>query len=324
MMQNLFSVFRLKQLRTRQLQQQQLIKRENLREQLHEENVRDRQRAVLQGRYGDYVFKTLGRPPPPPPPRHSHLPGQGSEHAPTEERTPLDFLADFEQAKETGESARGEHKGQEEESSRDVHERGRESLAEHRRDLEEQEQYSQDIFLQPGSNTAQQDTRDGESGSGGQSGGHHQGGDGRGQGGQAQAGGSAAKLHMQAMLADLEVGMSSDDPVVQADTLVAALGSIVWAAHGAGHPVQAMLLARIAAHLLRQNGNKPLTTVAEVREALLRAGLDVAGKPSDRFALLPLQLLNYSRPRTTSQLRLTTERLAGGPAWLLPRMPERP
>ena len=51
--------------------------------------------------------------------------------------------------------------------------------------------------------------------------------------------------------------------------------------------------------------------------------MDVSSKPSDRFALLPLQLLNYSRPRTTSQLRLTTERLAGGPAWLLPRMPER-
>lgn len=315
MIPGLFSVLRLRQQRTRLLLQQ-MIKREHLNEQQIQEGVHDRQRAVLQGRYGDYVFKTLGRPPPPPPPRQSALPGQGNEQAPEGERSVLDFQADFERAEEGGKAARSESRGEEDADSRSTRERGGEERLARSRDAVEASQDDEDIFLQPGSQPAQQEARGGDSGAGGQSGGR-QSGQGGGERGQRESASAAQRLQqMQKVLDRFEAGLSSQDPQERADTLVSTLAEIVWAKHGVGHPVQAMLLARIAKYLSEQHGEEALSSVAKVKEALLRAGMQGVSMPSDRFALLPLQLLNCSRPRTREQRRLASERLDGGSAWL--------
>lgn len=312
----LFSVLRLRQQRTRQLLQQ-LIKREHLNEQQIQEGAHDRQRAALQGRYGDYVFRTLGRPPPAPP-RQSALPGLGNEHVPESEHSALDFQADFERAEESGKTARSESRVEEDADSRSSRERSGEERLTRSRDAAEPDGRDEDIFLQPGSQATPQDAQGGDSGTDGHPGGR-QPGQGGGEGAGRESAGAAQRLQqMQAVLDRFEAGLSSPDPQERADTLVSTLAEIVWARHGIGHPVQAMLLARIAKYLGEQHGEETLSSVAKVKEALLRAGLQGVDMPSDRFALLPLQLLNCSRPRTREQRRLAAERLDGGSAWLLP------
>lgn len=320
MMSNPFSVLRLRQQRVRLLLQQ-LIKREHLNEQQVQEGARERQRAVMQGRYGDYAFRTLGRPPPAPPPRQGLLPGLANEQAPPGgERSMLDFQADFERAEESGRTVRGELRGEEDADSRSVRERGGEERVARGRDALEDAPRAEDFFLQPIGQPTQGDAQGGQSGTGGDSGRNPSGQGDRGSGerGPGQHAAVPERLqHLQQVLGRFETGIADPDPQVRADTLVAALAEIVWAKHGIGHPVQAMLLARIARYLNeQQQGEALLNTVGKVREALLQVGLQGAGMPSDRFALLPLQLLNCSRPRTGEQRRLAVERLDGGSAWL--------
>ncbi|SFD77741.1 hypothetical protein [Paracidovorax konjaci] len=312
-------------LRNRQQLQQNHIKQEHLRDQVTQQNLR-RQST---GSFNNYVFKTLGRPPPPPPPRQSHLPGQGSEQAPEGERTPLDYQADFERAKETGEAARSEHAGHETESHKSAHEREHERAAAHR-EQEVLDPYAQDVFLQPGGNATQQDNRDGDTGSGSQSGGHQPGSDSGGQSRNPQSRALAGRAKSAAPTLDkalqdaIETGLASSDTSVQVATLVSVLGQIVLAGNRLDNRRQTTLLSLIGRHIAEHKDNKAFAmafaTVGTIRAALIAAGFDVAQQaPADRLALLPLQLLNLSRPRTPSQSSLTTERLANADQWLLSR-----
>ncbi|CAM3428884.1 hypothetical protein [Paracidovorax anthurii] len=317
---------RLRQQRNRQQLQQQHIKQEHLREQGAQQAL---QRQQSSGSFNNYVFKTLGRAPPPPPPRQSHLPGQGGEPAPEGERTPLDYQADFERAKEAGEDARSERSGHEAESHKSAHEHGHDREVAHRRH-EVLEPYTQDVFLQPEGNSAQQQGRDGDNGSGNQSGGRQSGGDTGGQSRSSQSRRLTNRSQPTAPALDkafqdaIEAGLANPDPSVQASSLVSVLGQVMMAGDHLGFQRQATQLAIIGKYIAMSKDNKDMVktfaTVATTKAALLAAGFDVSKQgPADRFALFFLQLLNISRPRTQSQENLTTERLADSPNWLLQR-----